>query len=76
MKNYRFNFLQSFMLIALLSISTLLSAQFSLSGEFRPRAEYRHGFKTMALPDAEAAFQISQRTRLNVFYKLDNMKFG
>lgn len=76
MKNYRFNFLQSFMLIALLSISTLLSAQFSLSGEFRPRAEYRHGFKTMALPDAEAAFQISQRTRLNVGYTLDNMKFG
>jgi len=53
-----------------------LFAQFQLSGEFRPRAEYRHGFKNLVTDDDKAAFQISQRTRLNAGYQFENMKFG
>lgn len=76
MKTYNFRYLKGLLSVALLLVGTLASAQFSLTGEFRPRAEYRHGFKKMSGPDAEAAFQISQRTRLNVGYAYENMKFG
>jgi hypothetical protein len=53
-----------------------LNAQTSLSGEFRPRAEYRHGFKTLLPDSAKAAFQISQRSRLNLEHKADRFKAG
>ncbi len=47
-----------------------------LSGEVRPRYEFRHGYKTI-MPDGEkAANFISQRTRLNAFYGSKFFKFG
>lgn len=58
------------LLIALfVCICSLVSAQqFDLSAEFRPRFEYRHGYKTL-IPDSEdAATFVSQRTRLNFNY--------
>lgn len=58
------------LLIALfVCICSLVSAQqFDLSAEFRPRFEYRHGYKTL-MPDSEdAATFVSQRTRLNFNY--------
>lgn len=61
---------------ALLVSGGALKAQFSLSGEFRPRAEYRHGFKTLSQNDQDAAFQISQRSRLNAQYKMDQWQAG
>lgn len=39
-----------------------------IDGEIRPRAEFRNGFKTLPPADADPAFAISQRTRLNAFY--------
>lgn len=54
----------------------LLPAQTTLSGEFRPRAEYRHGFKTLMGDDDKAAFQISQRSRLILDHKADRFKAG
>lgn len=66
-----------FALIAMMLMSgSTLFAQFSLSGEFRPRAEYRHGFKTLFSDADTAAGQVSQRTRLNAQYKVDNLRFG
>jgi hypothetical protein len=53
-----------------------LFAQFSLSGELRPRAEYRHGFGGLVTNDAEAAFFVSQRSRINANYKHGNIRFG
>lgn len=44
-----------------------------IDGEIRPRAEFRNGYKTLPPADEQAAFAISQRTRLNAFY--DNQKF-
>lgn len=41
-------------------------AQFKLCGEFRPRAEYSHGYKTPALDNQKASLFVSQRTRLNL----------
>jgi hypothetical protein len=43
-------------------------AQFTLSAEIRPRAEYRNGFKTVLPKDADAAFFVEQRSRLNAFF--------
>lgn len=53
-----------------------LKAQFSLNGEFRPRAEYRQGFQTLMAPDDRAAFFISQRTRINMNHGGENFSFG
>lgn len=52
------------------------NAQFILSGELRPRAEYRHGFKSPATDNMDAALFVSQRTRLNANFQNDKMKFG
>jgi hypothetical protein len=48
-------------------------SQFTFSGEYRPRTEYRHGYKMLVKPDQDPAFFISQRARLNFNY--DNKKF-
>ncbi|MFK5854601.1 MAG: hypothetical protein QM503_00630 [Bacteroidota bacterium] len=54
----------------------LLAQSVTISGEVRPRYEYRHGYKTL-FPDGEdAASFISQRTRLNAFYGNSTFKFG
>ncbi len=52
------------------------NAQFVMSGELRPRVEYRHGFKSPAEEDMTAAAFISQRSRLNLAYKNEKMKIG
>ncbi len=44
-------------------------AQFTLSGEFRPRTEYSHGYKKLAVKDQKFALATNQRTRLNFDYK-------
>jgi hypothetical protein len=51
------------------------NAQFSLSGEIRPRFEYRHGYKTVADSGQTAAAFTQQRTRLNVGYKTEGYEF-
>ena len=43
-----------------------LIAQLSISGEIRPRSEYRHGFKSLAAKNQDAAFFIDQRSRINL----------
>lgn len=53
-----------------------LRAQFTISGELRPRAEYRHGFSSLAEKDVQAAFFVSQRSRLNFNFQQEKVKFG
>jgi hypothetical protein len=48
-----------------------LKAQVNVSGEFRPRTEYSHGYGTLANPDQKASLFTTQRTRLNLIYKSD-----
>ncbi|MEW6467657.1 MAG: alginate export family protein [Bacteroidota bacterium] len=45
-----------------------MSAQFTLTGELRPRTEYRHGYKTLLDSGQQAGIFTSQRTRLNFNY--------
>ncbi|MEO9967133.1 MAG: alginate export family protein [Reichenbachiella sp.] len=56
--------------VVLFTISNV-NAQFTLSGEYRPRAEYRHGFQALPNPNQVAATFIDQRVRLNFDYKSD-----
>ncbi len=51
-------------------------AQFSLSGEVRPRMEYLHGYSTLTDKDADPAGFASQRTRINFNYSHDRIKMG
>jgi len=50
-------------------------AQFKISGEIRPRMEYRNGFKKLASTTSKNAAFIDQRTRLNFDYKKDRIQF-
>ncbi|MDD2529451.1 MAG: alginate export family protein [Lentimicrobiaceae bacterium] len=68
--------LQIAFLIIAVALPAVASAQFILSGELRPRAEYRHGYKQPASTNMDAAAFISQRSRLNMAYTNEKMKFG
>lgn len=52
----------------LVTWSNTANAQFTLSAEVRPRAEFRNGFKTPLNSGADAAFFVEQRTRLNTAF--------
>ncbi len=43
----------------------LVKAQFSMSGEFRPRTELSHGYKSLSVEDQDASLITTQRTRVN-----------
>lgn len=65
---------KSIILILLISLSIGgLQAQFTLSGEFRPRTEYSHGYKSLSQTDQAASLFTSQRTRLNFAYSSDKL---
>ncbi|MDD7887712.1 alginate export family protein [Flavivirga sp. 57AJ16] len=67
---------KQYVLIGLMAlIVQFAQAQFTLDGEFRPRAEYRNGFGTLIADDADAGFGISTRARLNAGYKTEAYKF-
>jgi hypothetical protein len=51
-------------------------AQFSLSGEVRPRMEYLHGYSTLTDKDSDPAGFASQRTRINFNYSNERVKMG
>lgn len=64
-------------LIFVLSVFTFdaIGQTFSMSGEFRPRIEYRDGFKTLPAADAEPAFLANERMRLILDYKSKRVNF-
>jgi len=72
----KFQFLRLAIVLLVLSFSAEAYAQFKLSAQLRPRAEYRHGFKTLPATDAKPAFFISQRTRLNFDYAAKKFVIG
>lgn len=57
------------LLLLLITITiTSIRAQFTINTEYRPRGEVRHGYKSMFSEDDNAAYFISQRTRLGLAY--------
>ncbi|HYQ56690.1 MAG TPA: hypothetical protein VEP89_05020, partial [Draconibacterium sp.] len=58
------------------SIAQFSKAQFTLSGEFRPRTEISHGYKSLAAENQDASTITAQRTRLNAGYSSEYIKTG
>ena len=63
------------LLLGFLFYSSNVSAQFSLLGQIRPRAEIRNGYGTLKPEDSQTAAFISQRTRLTFNYKWSKLIF-
>lgn len=55
-------------------IVNISNAQFSLTGEFRPRTEFNHGYKTLSNTDQDWSVPTSQRSRLNVMFNHEIVK--
>ncbi len=68
-------FTACWLLLGWLGITSLAYGQFTLSGEIRPRAEFRDGFKTINTAASDPAFFIEQRSRLYFNYQEDRLKF-
>ncbi|MDN3667351.1 alginate export family protein [Algibacter miyuki] len=67
---------KQYVILALLMVTMQFAqAQFTLDGEFRPRAEYRNGYGGIIPDAADAGFGISTRMRLNAGYATDAYKF-
>ena len=64
-------------LAVILMFSAAAYAQFNLYGEFRPRAEMNHGYKTLMMNQEEMfKLGVSQRTRLGLGYQNEFFKVG
>jgi hypothetical protein len=61
-------------LAAGLLISGTATAQFSFSGQYMSRGEYRHGYSTLSDTNMKAGAFISQRTRLNGEFKQEKYR--
>lgn len=68
------NFRQLFS-VALVFIAMKSYGQLTISGELRPRAEYRNGYKTLTADGSDAALFVSQRTRLNTQFIAEDYTF-
>ncbi len=76
MKSINRNF--TILIFFLVNLAILIpgKAQFTLTGEVRPRAEFRNGFKSPIPEPAEPAFFIEQRSRLYLLYKKDKLSIN
>ncbi|WPP52867.1 alginate export family protein [Catalinimonas niigatensis] len=70
-------FTKGIILLLLLSWSVIqfAQAQFTVSGEIRPRTEFRDGFKTINTEAHAPAFFIEQRSRIYLDYQQDKVGF-
>lgn len=66
--------LQLFFLFSTLFAFTI-NAQFVLTGEVRPRSEFRNGFKTPTSSSNDPVFFTEQRSRIYLDYKEEKYKF-
>ncbi|MDH5381045.1 MAG: alginate export family protein [Cyclobacteriaceae bacterium] len=61
-------------IVAMCLLQINVMAQFTLSGEIRPRAEYRHGWRNLPATNQDPAFFIDQRSRLNFEHISEKLK--
>ena len=67
------NFNFYFLVFLLLTVTSWTYGQLTITGEIRPRAEFRNGFKSPSTPTAGPAFFIEQRSRLYASYTKDKI---
>ena len=60
--------------VFVMAVSESAKAQFSLSGEFRPRTEFSHGYKSLANENQDLSTITSQRTRVNAMFNTEFVK--
>lgn len=66
--------MKRYLIALLIMVSSLVgSSQLKITGEVRPRAEYRDGFKTLRQDGSEPAFFVEQRSRLGIDFKKDKI---
>jgi hypothetical protein len=70
MKQYSFLTLLAGMIFFLPEVH----AQFTLSGEFRPRTEFSRGYKSLAVEEQNMSTTTAQRTRLNALFATEGVK--
>ncbi len=70
------SFYLSILFLLIFASKGLFAQEVNLSGEIRPRFEYRHGYKKLSPDGADGVSFISQRTRLNGFFANENFKVG
>ncbi|MHC1706594.1 MAG: alginate export family protein [Bacteroidales bacterium] len=63
-----------FIVLLSLGVFSAFAQNFEISGQFRPRAEYKHGYRTLFSDTTDPATAISQRTRLNISYANQKVK--
>ncbi|AKQ45794.1 hypothetical protein TH63_09295 [Rufibacter radiotolerans] len=69
------SFTKALLLTAVLAVTTCNAfAQFSLSAEIRPRAEFRNGFKTLKGEKDNPAFFVEQRSRLITQFQKEKIR--
>ncbi len=73
-RNIQFRFALIGLLI--LFFNSDLYAQFTVTGELRPRSEFRNGFKRLRDNGTDPAFFIEQRSRLYFDYKRDKISLN
>jgi len=61
-------------ILCIIVVQSLTAQGFKISGELRPRAEVRNGYKHLMLPGSEMAFFVSQRSRINFDYDKEKLK--
>lgn len=64
-----------YLLILCLGIFAEAKAQLTVTGEIRPRAEFRNGFKTLNTSAQAPAFFIEQRSRVYLGYRKEKVGF-
>ena len=64
------------LVVVLSAFAFSAKGQFSITGEIRPRTEFRNGFKKLTETNADAAFFVEQRSRLHFNYTEDNIAFN
>lgn len=61
-------------MLALMAMGAMAQSTLKVSGEFRPRSEYSHGYGTLAGLDQKGSLFTSQRTRVNLEFGIKNVK--
>ena len=64
---------KTFLLVLLLFLIISSKAQLKIDGEYRPRFEYRDGYKTVKTVNSDPAYFVTQRTRLNLLHNYNNI---
>lgn len=64
----------TFSILSFVLCISIQAQMFELSGQFRPRAEFRNGYHTLSGKTTDPAFSISQRSRLNMLYGSSTVK--